>query len=92
MLRLRVLSPHLKQANLDLAMEISLRVWNSYGRTFGSGSKNGFLSTFDGIINSYQNMVNRLSRNLLDIESAIGTTFFPPEPPNMDRRKSFLDK
>ena len=80
----------LKAGNLDLAMEILITGLEVLWEDFWFWLKDGFLSTFDGIINTYQNMVNRLSRNLLDMESALGTTFFMPDPGPMT--ESFLDK
>ena len=80
----------LKAGNLDLAMEILIAGLEVLWEDFWFWLKDGFLSTFDGIIKSYESMVNTLSRNLLDLEHAIGTTFFMPDPGPMT--EAYLDK
>ena len=74
----------LKTGNLDLAMEILIAGLEVLWEDFWFWLKDGFLTTFDGIISAFQKSGHGIAMMTLDIERK-WNDIFGPEPPNMDR-------
>lgn len=77
----------LKAGNLDLAMEILIAGLEVLWEDFWFWLKDGFLSTFDGIIKAFQQAGTGIAMMTLDIERK-WNDLFGPEPPNMDRNST----
>ena len=77
----------LKAGNLDLAMEILIAGLEVLWEDFWFWLKDGFLSTFDGIIKAFQQAGTGIAMMTLDLERKWNDKF-GPEPPNMDRNST----